>query len=187
MRRTPLIAAAAAVLAIVFVAGAEAQQHDPAKHGDHGGMTHMGRDMGAMAPDTRKLVDFPAEVRQHQMQNMREHFQAVSDILAAMGAGQYARAAEIAQTKLGAGSAAATGCKGAGGQTNMSTPDMHQKLAQHMPEAMGALGMTMHRAADEFAAAATASAASGDGKPAYAALARVTAGCIGCHEAYRVY
>jgi hypothetical protein len=186
MRKTPF--AIAAIFGLTLATGAYAQQHDPAKHGD---MSHVGHDMKASAPDNRELVNLPPEVRDHQLRNMREHFQALSDILAAMGAADYAKAAEIARTHLGVDSSAAAGCKGAaGGQAaNMSTPpaaaNMHQMLAQHMPQGMSNLGMTMHHAADDFAAAATEAVKTGDGKPAYVALSRVTVGCIGCHEAYR--
>jgi cytochrome c556 len=165
--------AAATAIGLTVAAGAAAQHH------------HGGHDMGASAPDSRELVNLPPEVREHQLKTMREHFQALSDILAAMGAADYEKAAGIAQVQLGADSLSAAGCKDAANPADTSTPSMHQMLAHFMPEGMSKLGMTMHRAADEFAAAATASAKSGDGKPAYTALARVTAGCIGCHEAYR--
>jgi hypothetical protein len=190
MRKAPFTVAA--IFGLTLAARAFAQEHDPAKHGgaSHDNMSHAGHDMSTPAPDKRELVNFPPEIRDHQLRNMAEHFQALSGIIAAMGAAEYVKAAEISRTHLGVDSPAATGCKGAAsGKDNMSTPstapNMHQMLSQHMPEGMSNLGMTMHHAADDFAMAATEAAKTGDGKPAYAALSRVTAGCIGCHEAYR--
>lgn len=189
-----------------------AQKHDPAKHDPsmHDAMSHakssadaadpkspLPADMSPIPTDGRQFVNFPPEVRAHQMKNMREHLQAVSDILEALGAGRYDNAAGFARTRLGVDSAAAGGCKGAaataGGENaashnpnhDASGHDMHQMLARHMPEGMSRLGMTMHHAADSFADAAEAAGKSGDPKPAYAALAKVTSGCVGCHEAYR--
>lgn len=192
MRRTSFTVAT--VLALTVASGAMAQEghragHDGGHDMSHAGHAHAGHAMSAVAPDSRELVDFPSEVRDHQLRNMREHFKALSDILASLATGDYEKAAEMARTQLGEGSLAATGCKSApGGQTSMSTaaaPTMHERLARHMPEGMSALGMSMHRAADDFAAAATEAARTGDAKPAYAALSRVTASCIGCHDAYR--
>jgi hypothetical protein len=166
--------AAATALGLLFAAGAMAQPHHHAKH-----------NMGASATDPREQVILPPEVYQHQLKMMQEHLRAVSDILAAMGAAEYEKAAGIARGRLGSDSPSAAGCQVASNPDDASTPNMHQMLAHFMPEGMGKLGMTMHRAADEFATSAMASAKSGDGKPAYAALARVTAGCVGCHETYR--
>lgn len=197
MTKTAL--ATAATFVLTLAAGAFAQEerdparHDPVQHSGamHDHMSHANRHMAASAPDKRELIDFPPEVRDHQLRSMREHMQALSDILTAMGASEYEKAAGIARARLGVDSQAAMGCKGAAGgraNANMSipaAPDMHQMLARHMPEGMSNLGMAMHRAADDFVATATESARTGDGKPAYAALARVTAGCVACHEAYR--
>jgi hypothetical protein len=189
MRKLAL-AAAAAAFGMTFAA-ALAQQSDPAKHGatsqPESGAGPSGP-MSAPSQDSRQLVDLPPEARDHQMRNMRKHFQAISDILAALGAAEYDKAAGIARVRLGVDSMAAAGCKGAAGGANMSAvPDARQMLARHMPEGMRSLGMAMHRAADAFASAAEAAARSGDPKPAYAALSRVTEGCVNCHKTYRVY
>ncbi len=57
-------------------------------------------------------------------------------------------------------------------------------MAQFMPEGMRKLGLAMHESASEFAMEAKNSAKSGDAKPAYAALARVTQQCVACHYTY---
>lgn len=200
-----LVFAATATLALTFTAAALAQQHNPAMHDQpkhdpakHDAMSHgeagAAGPMSAPSTDGRRLVNFPPEMRDHQMMMMREHLQAVSDIVEALGAAQYEKAAGIARARLGLDSAGAAGCKAAEGganashdmsKHNMSGHDMHQMMARHMPEEMARLGMAMHSAASQFADTAEASAKSGDPKPAYGALAKVTAGCVGCHEAYR--
>jgi cytochrome c556 len=59
-------------------------------------------------------------------------------------------------------------------------------MAPMMPARMREQGTAMHHAASQLAVEAQNSSASGDLKPALAALARTTAACVGCHAAYRV-
>jgi cytochrome c556 len=51
---------------------------------------------------------------------------------------------------------------------------------------MRSTGTAMHRAASQFAVTAYDASATGDVMPALAALARVTAQCVACHEGFRV-
>jgi cytochrome c556 len=44
----------------------------------------------------------------------------------------------------------------------------------------------MHKAASRFAIEAANAGATGDAKPALAALGAVTAQCVACHAAYRL-
>ena len=129
-------------------------------------------------------------MREHILFNMRDHLNAVSEILAAMSSGYYADAAKIAKTRLGMDSPAAEACKApsaTSGATRMSQPmNMHQVMAQYMPEGMRKAGLAMHQAASDFATEAGKAEKSGDAKPAYAALARVTQQCTACHAAFRV-
>jgi cytochrome c556 len=48
------------------------------------------------------------------------------------------------------------------------------------------MGSEMHRAASRFALEAKNAGATGDIRPALAALASVTLQCIACHAAYRL-
>ena len=57
--------------------------------------------MMSHAPDTRKLLDFPAPMREHMLSNMRGHLQALNEILAALSIGDGPKAARIAETRLG--------------------------------------------------------------------------------------
>lgn len=160
---------------------AAAQDHDMMTHSMH---------MAAMPDDARQPVTFPPMMRQHILANMRDHLDAMTGILAALGAGDYGKAGQIADARLGLNSPAAAGCKVGGdsaGKPQMSSPmDMEQMMAQYMPAGMRQVGLSMHQAASDFAAEATKAAGSGDAKPALAALARVTQGCTACHSAYRV-
>ncbi|MBK6854853.1 MAG: hypothetical protein IPG93_25590 [Burkholderiales bacterium] len=137
-----------------------------AGHGTHG---HGGQG-GAVAQ--RELVRLPAPMREHMLANMRDHLAAIAEIQRALAEAAYDRAATLAEQRLG--------------MSSMATHGAHH-MAPLMPKPMQAHGTTMHQAASQFAVEAQNSAASGDLKPALAALARTTAACVGCHAAYRVH
>ena len=97
-----------------------------------------------------------------------------------------AKAAKIAETRLGVESPGAAACVPNSGTTDHSTHDMAAMMAQFMPEDMRALGLTMHESASEFAREAAKTQSGGDLKPALASLARVTQSCAACHAEYRL-
>ena len=70
----------------------------------------------------------------------------------------------------------------------MSSLSLHgaHDVAQYMPKGMQEAGTAMHRNASRFSVAAKDAAATGDAKPALAALAATTAQCVACHGGYRV-
>lgn len=146
--------------------------------------------MAAAGDDARQAVDFPPQMRQHILSNMRDHLQAVAEILTALGSGGYAKAAQIADERLGLDSPSAQGCKAgadAAKAPQMSTPtDMEQMMAQYMPEGMRKVGLAMHQSASDFATAARKAAKTHDAKAANTALARVMQQCAACHSAYKV-
>lgn len=156
---------------------------------DHDMMDHQAH-MSAMNSDGRQPVSFPPEMQEHILSNMRDHLNAVSEILAAMSSGKYGEAAKIATTRLGMDSPAAEGCKAPGATASApakSEPlNMHQLMSQYMPEGMRKTGLAMHQAASDFAVEAAKADKSGDAKPAYAALARVTQQCTACHAIYKI-
>jgi hypothetical protein len=166
-------------------------QHDPAMH-QHD-MTPV-PDSRTPTPDSRQFVDFPPEARQHMLTNMRDHFEALSEILTAVAANDYDKAAQIAETRLGPASMGAQGCQhhAAGGDAAASMsapatpPTPAQQMARLMPDPMQHLGMRMHLSASEFASKASEAAKTGNTKPALAALSRTTEACVACHTAYRV-
>ncbi len=119
------------------------------------------------ATDPRQMVKLPEMMQQHMMGNMRDHLEAINEILASMARGRLDRAAEIAESRLGMSSLEAHGAS---------------HMAAFMPEGMRRAGTEMHRAASRFALKAQEGAA----LPAYAALGEVTAACVACHSAYRI-
>lgn len=139
--------------------------------------------------DGRQAVDFPSEMRDRTLTNMRDHLQALSEILAAMADAKYARAATIAATRLGMDSPSAQACKGEPGAAAaaLSRPgDMDHQMSQFMPEGMRKVGLEMHQSASVFAREAGKASKTGNAKAALAALSRVTGQCTSCHAAYRL-
>lgn len=163
MRTTPVLLAAAMVAA---APGA------PAHEGQHPASGEAPHSTTATAGDARTLVAFPAPMREHMLANMRDHLAALQEINTALAVEDYGLAADIAEERLG-----------------LSSLERHGAghMAGHMPGEMQAIGTAMHRAASRFAVAARDAGATGDVKPALAALAGVTARCVACHAAYRVH
>ncbi len=141
------------------------QEHNHAEHRQHD-QHHT----DAADDDTRTLVRLPASMRIHTLANMRDHLLAVSEIQTALAQGEFDKAGEIAEQRLG-----------------MSSLGVHgaHKVGQFMPESMQDMGTAMHRTASRFAVIANDAAVSGDVKPALAALSRVTQSCVACHRAFR--
>lgn len=158
---------------------AYSQAHDASMHQKH---------MASMPADGRQLVNFPPPMREHTLTNMRDHLQALSEILGAMSSGKYEQAATIANTRLGMASPSADGCASESSSTPpMSKPaSMEQQMNEFMPEGMRRIGLEMHQSASAFAVEANKAAKSGNAKPALAALTRVTQQCASCHAAYKV-
>ena len=122
---------------------------------------------GAAAEDSRVHVELPEMMQRHMLANMRDHLAAVNEILAYLGEGEFDKAADTAEFRLG-----------------MSSLESHgaSHMAGFMPQGMREAGSSMHRAASRFARIAQ----EGDALPAYRALAAVTAACVACHSAYRI-
>lgn len=152
-------------------------------------MDHMGHQQHMAGNDSRQLVDFPPDMRQHTLANMRDHLEALSEILGAMSAAQYAKASQIAKARLGMDSPSAAGCKAEAvtGAPQLSKPaNMDHQMAEFMPEAMRSIGLSMHQAASDFATEAAKAGKTGNPKPALTALSKVTQQCSACHASYRV-
>jgi len=121
--------------------------------------------------DPRTRVVLPDELRLHMLANMRDHLLALQQIQEALADEEFSQAARIAEQRLG--------------MTSLERHGAHV-LGPFMPEAMRTTGTAMHRAASQFAVTANDASATGDLRPALTALARVTAQCVACHEAFRV-
>ena len=149
---------------------AHAQQHDPAMHMQH--QAQAAKPAAKAAPkDARQSVYFPKTLREHTLANMRDHLLALQEIQEALAKQEYDRAGDIAEHRLGMSSLALHGA---------------HDVAKYMPKGMQEAGTGMHRNASRFAVAAKDAAATGDVRPALAALAATTAQCVACHAGYRV-
>ena len=149
----------AALIASLVAAGCGATDH--ARHASH----------EEPAADGRQAVDFPEPVRTHTLANMRDHLAALQEIQQALAEGAYDRAADLSEKRLG--------------MTSLTAHGAHD-VAKFMPDGMQSIGTEMHRSASRFAVEAANAGATGNVKPALAALARVTQQCVACHAAYRM-
>lgn len=156
----------AALAAGLCFGSAHAQQHDPSMH-----TQHQASAAKAAPKDTRQTVKFPKTLREHTLANMRDHLLALQEIQEALAKQEYDRAGDIAEHRIGMSSLALHGA---------------HDVAKYMPKGMQDAGTAMHRNASRFAVAARDVGATGDVKPALAALAATTAQCVACHAGYRV-
>jgi hypothetical protein len=126
---------------------------------------------GASAADTREFVNFPPELVEHTIANMRDHLLALQQINEALARGELEKAGKIAEERLG-----------------MSSLRLHgaAEIAEYMPQGMQDAGTAMHKAASRFAIEAQNAGITGELKPALGALGEVMAACVGCHAAYRL-
>lgn len=117
--------------------------------------------------DTRQLVELPEMMQQHMLSNMRDHLVAINEIITSLANEELAKAAEVAESRLG-----------------MSSLQSHGAghMAKFMPEGMRQAGTNMHRAASRFAITAQ----EGEVRPAYKALSELTSACVACHAGYRI-
>jgi len=126
----------------------------------------------ATAADSRALVKFPPGMAEHMLSNMRDHLLALTEIQQAMGSGDFRRAAEVAENRLGMSSLKAHGAA---------------HMAGLMPPEMREIGTQMHRAASRFALIAEEQVANEDTRTVNLALARVTEKCVACHARFRTH
>ena len=153
---------------VLAAAHAPAQQHDPAMHMQH--QAQAAKTTKAAPKDLRQAVRFPKTLREHTLTNMRDHLLALQEIQEALAKQEYDRAGDIAEHRLGMSSLALHGA---------------HDVAKVMPKGMQEAGTAMHRHASRFAVAAKDVGATGDVRPALAALAATTAQCVACHAGYR--
>jgi hypothetical protein len=132
---------------------------------------HMQMETAAQTSDARQPVKFPGPLREHELANMRDHLSTLAQIQLALSKNAVDEAASLAEKRLG-----------------MSSFELHgaHEVAKYMPKGMQEMGSEMHRAASRFAVEATNAGATGDIRPALAALAAVTQQCVACHAAYRL-
>jgi len=160
-----LVLGAAAVALAGWGSFALAQHQHGAPASEHAPAPHVPR------PDPRVSVQFPPELREHTLANMRDHLLALQQIQDALSRNEYDGAAKISEDRLGMSSLTAHGA---------------HEVAKYMPQGMQDAGTSMHRGASRFAVSLQEAAITGDLRKPLGELANVTASCVACHAGYRL-
>ncbi len=124
----------------------------------------------ALATDNRQLATLPPAAQDALREEMLGNLLAINEILTLMAAGKLKEAGEVAEKSLG---------QSAMGKHRDKPLDA--RPGPHMPPAMHGIGIDGHRAASEFARAAS----SGDRERALALLPNLTGTCVACHYSWR--
>ena len=143
--------------------------------------------MAADIHDHRQLIEMPPEMKQMFLKNMRGHMESLDQLIAALADNNLAAAADIAENTMGVGHGKKRQCddsKHAKSESHEHSHSDHKGkgFGQFMPAEMKAMGMNLHRAANEFAIVAR----QGDMGEAYKALRQVSASCVACHQSFGV-
>jgi hypothetical protein len=117
--------------------------------------------------DPRIVVEYPKELKQKMLSNMRDHMSALNDILESIAFDELDKASEIAKSRLSLE---------ARGTHNSS------ELGKLMPPGMREAGYSMHSSASQFAKTAK----NGTKEDALEALTAITQACVECHAGYRL-
>jgi hypothetical protein len=126
-----------------------------------------GRSAGAPPPDERASLGLSREAEAGLKLTMREHLEAIRDIIAALSRQEFETAARVAHEELGFQKHHQAMTREAGA----AFPPKYQELAlQH------------HREAEALADVLS----SRDFSPILTQLGRTVAACVACHRAYRL-
>lgn len=134
-------------------------------------LTILGLPTSSVA-DSRQLVEFPEMMRDHMLENMRDHLLALTKIQQHLALEEYEKAATVAENRLG-----------------MSSLDGHgaSHMARFMPAAMQQIGTQMHKAASRFAIIVQEGGLEGSTPKIAEGLAGVMQQFVACHSSYRVH
>jgi len=132
----------------------------------------LGLTVTQAAEDERQLVKLPDHMRNHMLASMRDHLATINQIQIELAKGEFDKAADTAESRLGMTSLIAHNA---------------EHLAPYMPKAMQETGTAMHHAASRFARTVQEAAVDGKLETALEGLAQVTTQCVTCHAAYRVH
>ena len=122
--------------------------------------------------DSRQLVEFPEMMRDHMLENMRDHLLALTEIQQYLALEKYEKASTVAENRLGMSSLGGHGAS---------------HMARFMPTAMQQIGTQMHKAASRFATIVQEGGLEGSTPKIAEGLAVVMQQCVACHSSYRVY
>jgi len=126
----------------------------------------------APAPDARVKVDMPAAAVAVFRDEMRAKMEGLQQALAALADNTPATAADVVERTLGMGAM----------QQHMQLP-AEARPGRYAPTELRQLGMQSHHQGSALAAALRA----GDRPRIDAALRDVTASCVACHAAFRIF
>lgn len=115
---------------------------------------------------------------------MRGHLEALSLLMKAVSAGDYAGAATLADERFSLTPGTKDYCREPLFTREASLATLN--LPPAPPDGVKALFASMHAAADAFRTDAHSAATGGDPKPALKSLASLAASCHACHAAYRL-
>jgi hypothetical protein len=122
--------------------------------------------------DSRQLVELPVMMRDHMLENMRDHLLALTEIQQYLALEEYEKASTVAENRLGMSSLGGHGAS---------------HMARFMPAAMQQIGTQMHKAASRFATIVQEGGLEGSTPKIAEGLAGVMQQCVACHSSYRVH
>jgi hypothetical protein len=122
--------------------------------------------------DSRQLVELPEMMRDHMLENMRDHLLALTEIQQYLALEEYDKASTVAENRLGMSSLGGHGAS---------------HMARFMPAAMQQIGTQMHKAASRFATIVQEGGLEGSTPKIAEGLAGVMQQCVACHSSYRVH
>ena len=126
-------------------------------------MQHQNHHHGMSMMDSRTSLGLSAEMKQHQLSNMREHVEAVQSIIGLMSENKFEGASKIAHSKLGL------------------TPEMQKMCSMFGNEKFMALGFAFHKSGDDLGDALQTK----DVNASLRALNKTMQYCVECHATYR--
>ena len=129
-----------------------------------GEMMHHGNHPHKMnMADTRTSLGLSAQMKQHQLSNMREHLKAVQSIVGLMAENKFEEASGIAHTQLGL------------------TPEMQAMCNMMNNENFREMGFAFHQSGDDLGDVLKTK----DVNASLRALNKTMEYCVGCHAAFR--
>jgi len=152
-----------AALLVGFSFHALAGDHEDSMHGM---MHQQGMSMmkgHPMAGDRRISLNLSAKMKQHQLENMRSHLEAVQSIIGLLAKGDYDKASSIAHHKLGL------------------TPEMKKMCNMFTNNDFRQMGLAFHQSADKLGDILK----KGDRNQSLRALNTTMNFCVQCHATFR--
>lgn len=125
---------------------------------------HMGNHHHEMSMmDARTSLGLSAEMKQHQLTNMRGHVEAIKSIVGLMAESKFEEASKIAHAKLGL------------------TPEMKEMCDKFDNKDFRTLGLAFHKSGDDLGEALKTK----DVNTSLRALNTTMQYCVECHSTYR--